>query len=396
MMKLSLCAIVQNEETALPRCLESVRDWVEEMVILDTGSTDKTRQVARELGATVYEFPWCDDFAAARNAALEYARGEWILVLDADEVLTPAIIPHLQDAIARDNTLVVNLVRHEVGATQSPYSLVSRLFRNHPELRFSRPYHATIDDSAIAAIERESHWQVTSLSPVAILHYGYQPGTIAARDKLNRAKRAMERFFAENPQDAYVCNKLGALYLQENRSQEGLNLLKQGLEFCGDEPLLRYELHYHLANAYTRAGDPNQAALNYQAALKQPILPPLKLGAYNNFGSLLQAAGEYNLAERIYQEALKIDAQLAIAHYNLGMTYKAQGNYKNAIAAYEKALQINPNYAQAHQNLGVVWLKCGQVANSIAAFQTAIALYQNQNPDIAQQLHQSLQAMGLL
>ncbi|MFP4101975.1 glycosyltransferase family 2 protein, partial [Coleofasciculus sp.] len=129
-MDLSLCMIVKNEEASLPQVLESVQPIVDEMVILDTGSSDRTIDIAQEYGARVYHFQWCNDFSAARNQALQYVRGRWVLVLDADEVLTPEIIPEIQQAIKNDRYLVINLIRQEVGATQSPYSLVSRLFRH--------------------------------------------------------------------------------------------------------------------------------------------------------------------------------------------------------------------------------------------------------------------------
>ena len=138
-MDLSLCMIVKNEEASLPQTLNSVKAIVDEMIVLDTGSTDGTVEVAKALGAEVYHFGWCNDFAVARNEALKYVRGKWVLVLDADEVLTPEIVPQIEEAIKNERYLVINLIRYEVGATQCPYSLVSRLFRNHPEVNFSRP-----------------------------------------------------------------------------------------------------------------------------------------------------------------------------------------------------------------------------------------------------------------
>jgi len=84
---LSLSMIVKNEEPFLAHCLDSVRGLVDEMVILDTGSTDGTLEIARAAGARVFQSPWRDDFSAARNASLEKATGDWILILDADEEL---------------------------------------------------------------------------------------------------------------------------------------------------------------------------------------------------------------------------------------------------------------------------------------------------------------------
>src|SRR5207249_480278 len=94
--ELSLCMIVRDEEPRLPSCLESIAPYVDEIVVVDTGSTDRTREVARDWGARVYEMPWPDSFAAARNQSLELARGSWILRMDADDEITPAHGAHLK------------------------------------------------------------------------------------------------------------------------------------------------------------------------------------------------------------------------------------------------------------------------------------------------------------
>ena len=83
----SLCMIVRNEEENLPACLASAADLVDEVVVVDTGSRDRTREVAAGFGARVYEFPWVDDFAAARNESLRHATGDWVFWLDADDRL---------------------------------------------------------------------------------------------------------------------------------------------------------------------------------------------------------------------------------------------------------------------------------------------------------------------
>lgn len=393
-MDLSLCMIVKNEEPSLPQVLISVKDVVDEMVILDTGSTDRTVEIAKEFGARVHHFQWCNDFSAARNEVLNYVQGDWVLVLDADEVLNSEIVPQMKQAMKPERHLVINLVRQEVGASQCPYSLVSRLFRNHPEIRFSRPYHAMVDDSVQALLQREPHWQVVSLPGVAIKHYGYQPGAIAALDKFTRARQAMEGFLASHPNDPYVCSKLGALYVQIGQVSEGIELLERGLRATLVESEVLFELHYHLGNAYTGLKNLTRALEHYQVAIQQPILPLLKLGAYNNLGNLLLAAGDLTNAKRAYETTLKIDPSLAAGHNNLGMTLKALGRFEEAIASYQKAIQLNPDYADAYQNLGVVLLKLGKVPESLSAFGKAIALHEANNPAEAQRLRQGLQQMG--
>ncbi|WP_255539985.1 tetratricopeptide repeat protein [Dolichospermum sp. LEGE 00240] len=417
--------IVKNEETTLPKCLGSVNNFVDEIVVLDTGSTDKTPQVAQQFGAKVHHFPWDNNFSSARNEALKYVTGDWILVLDADETLTDEIIPLLKSVISKEEYLVINLVRQEVGSTQSPYSLVSRLFRHHPNIYFDRPYHALIDDSVTAILTQEPHWQIGYLPGVAILHTGYQKAVINEQNKYAKAAAAMEEFFSSHPNDAYVCSKLGALYMQMGKINGGMELLNRGLnQLIGNQvneeekPLnklkilrpqkvtvdfdedinydILYELHYHLGIGYTNLKDLPSAISHYQAAVKLPIYPLLKLGGYNNLGNLLKNIGDLPEAKIAYETAIKIDPNFVIGYYNLGMVCKAMGLFSEAIDAYNNAINLNPDYAEAYQNLGVVLLKIGDVENSLEAFEYAICLHELNNPEEAQRLHQGLKEMGLL
>lgn len=385
--------IVKNEEAALPQCLASVCDVVDEMVVLDTGSTDGTIAIAHQFNAKVYSFEWGNDFSAARNEALQYVRGDWVLVLDADEVLVPDIVADLQQAICSEQHLVINLVRQEVGAAQSPYSMVSRLFRRHPEVYFTRPYHAMIDDSVDALLQRESDWQIGYLPEVAIVHDGYRSDVIAAKNKVAKARSIMEGFLAKHPHDPYVCSKLGALYVEIGETQKGLLLLERGLQSSLLNAPLLYELHYHLGSVYHQH-QPLQAEHHYQIAAQQPILPKLKLGALNNWGNLLKEKGNLSQAKVLYQQVLEIDPTLAIAHNNLAMTFKSLGQLTSAIDHYQIAIDLQPDYADAHQNLGVVLLKVGQVSESLAAFRRAIDLHEQQGSSEGDRLRQGLQDMG--
>jgi glycosyltransferase involved in cell wall biosynthesis len=391
---LSLCMIVKNEESSLPRCLDSVRDVVDELVILDTGSADTTPEIAEAYGAVLHYFVWTDDFAAARNECLRYATGDWVLVLDADEQLAPGVGDRLRQSLMDPTCLVVNLVRQEIGAAQSPYSLVSRLFRRHPQIHFSRPYHAMVDDSVIALMAQDPQWTVANLPEVAILHDGYTQAAIAGRQKTNRARLAMERYLVTHPGDPYACSKLGALYVQMERLRDGVELLERGLKQPHLDPSVAYELHYHLGIAYSKLSHIDQAAQHYQAALQQALFPVLKLGAYNNLGSLQRARGDLAGAAAAFRQMIAIDPQFAIGHYNLGLTLKAQGQFTDAIAHYHQAIQLQPDYAEAYQNLGVTLFKLGKMPEGLQAFQKAIALHASQNPAEADRLRQGLAQMG--
>ncbi|NEP89044.1 MAG: tetratricopeptide repeat protein [Okeania sp. SIO2C2] len=395
-MNLSFCIIVKNEEKNLPRCLASVKDTVDEMVVLDTGSTDRTPEIAQEFGAKVHYFEWCNDFAAARNESLKYVTGDWVLVLDADEYLSPKIAPHIQEAIKSDRYILINLIREEIGAQQSPYSLVSRLFRNHPEIKFSRPYHAIVDDSITEILAKESHWEIASLPDIAVLHEGYQKGEITSKNKLQRAKAAMESYFSNYPNDVYVCSKLGALYIEIGEKQKGMELLFRGLQDPEVDITILYELHYHLAIAYRQQQDREMAKSHYKTAIELNVMPKLKLGAYNNLGSLLKEEGNLQDAKINYEIALQIDPNFAVGHYNRGMVLKEMGWFTEAIASYQKAIQLDSNYAEAYQNLGVVLLKVGQVPESLEAFGKAISLHEKYNPTEAKRIRQGLESMGFI
>jgi glycosyltransferase involved in cell wall biosynthesis len=150
---LSLCMIVKNEECNLRRCLDSVRSLTNNFVIVDTGSTDATLGIATHYGAEVIPFDFTRvDFAAARNCAIERARGQWILVLDADETLTPDSAPKIEKLIAVGANDGYFLERHNHASdSKSPFTdYVVRLFPNRPNYRYRGRVHEIIDASILS------------------------------------------------------------------------------------------------------------------------------------------------------------------------------------------------------------------------------------------------------
>lgn len=97
MVTISLCMIVKNESKVLERCLDSISDAVDEIIIVDTGSTDNTKEIAAAKGAKIFDFPWCNDFSAARNFSFDQASMDYIMWLDADDVMEPEELKKLQD-----------------------------------------------------------------------------------------------------------------------------------------------------------------------------------------------------------------------------------------------------------------------------------------------------------
>jgi glycosyltransferase involved in cell wall biosynthesis len=402
-MTISLCMIVKDEAATLDRCLASVAEVVDEIIVVDTGSVDATQAIAARHNARVYTIDWPQDFSVARNISLSYATGDWVLVLDGDEVLDKAAGQQLKQlaqsasipGLAAANVVAVNLLRQEVGAPQSPYTLITRFFRRLPTIAFNRPYHETVDDSIANLQHQQPQWQVMDLDHVAIYHTGYTPELVLQRNKFDRAKTLMEGYLEQQPQDSCVLNKLAALYLEQNDPDHALTLLNQALEnVAGLDPLTRYELFYHRGLALGHH-DPAMAAQDYERALQESVLPRLQLGALINYGNLKKAQGDLLGAIALFQKAIEIAPNLAIAHYNLGVTQRLRGYLTDAIAAYQQTISLEPNYAEAHQNLGVALFKLGKLPEALESFGRAVQLYETLNPIQAKSVKERVKALGI-
>lgn len=393
---LSACLIVKNEEQHLPKCLESLRSLVDEIIVVDTGSSDRTVAIAKKYRARVFHFAWRDDFSQVRNYAIAQAKGKWILVIDADEVLEQSAIAILQEVMEREDCLAANLLRSEIGARQAPYSLILRLFRNHPAITFTGIYHESIDQSVAALQVRESHWRVLNVEVPVLLHYGYMDSAIQLRHKYEFAQKLMYKHLEAFPEDSYMLNKLGALYINNPDSDRhfGISLLQKGLSLIDDtdqQNLTRCEIYYHLGLAYQQNEDWESAKNAYKQVIELDVPNLVKLSAYLNLGNIYQ---ELNQQEAIacFEKVTQIAPNFVQGHFNYGIALKTAGRFTEAIAAYQKAISLEPDYADAHQNLGVVLMKVGYFPEAIASFTKAIQLHEKQqNYETAEILRSALQ-----
>ena len=375
---LSLSMIVRDEAERIEACLRSVQGFVDEMVVVDTGSQDDTVAIAERLGATVHRIDWPGDFAPARNQALQWVHGDWVLVLDADERLRPEAQEPLRRLMAEPDLLLINLLRQELGALQSPYSNVSRLFRRHPAVHWSRAYHSLVDDSVAELQQREPRWRIADCSEPALLHDGYRPELLAAGNKAERLRQAMEAELEQRPNDPYACAKLGSLEVAEGHRQRGIALLRRGLEHCpaGAHPE-RYELLLHLALAEAE-GDPAAAIGLYRQALVSPLSPRLTLAARLNLAALLLLQGQLEDAEQLCRQATTVAPEIGLGWYNLGLIRRRRGDIGGALAAYRQAASLSPDHAETHQNLAVASLLGGDIGGARSGFRQAIQLLQRQ------------------
>lgn len=204
---LSLCMIVRDEAEMLPRCLAAVRGLWSELCVVDTGSRDETVAILAAEGARVIHRPWDDDFSAARNAGLEAATGDWILYLDADEMVSPELVLQIKglllDAAAGAATVVMrNLLPHG-HRRDTP---VLRLFRNHPSVRFSFPIHE--DVSAAVQTRLAADGRALRHLPGLVEHLGYVRERAESRSKKTRDTELLLACLERDRGDLYSWFKL--------------------------------------------------------------------------------------------------------------------------------------------------------------------------------------------
>jgi glycosyltransferase involved in cell wall biosynthesis len=217
MPRLSVCTIALNEEAMISGMLASVQGTADEIIIgLDTRTTDTTREIAERFGVSVINIEWQDDFSRARNITLRAATGDWILVLDADERLTPAGAKAVQDVLACAPTIPAPDAVTGLAFTLAQCNLQgkllgwgpssARLFRRRPEIRYRGRIH------------EEPTWlpdpSITTTGYIygqpSIVHYGYDDALWEGRGKQERNVRLLEQRVAENPDDDYARAKLVA------------------------------------------------------------------------------------------------------------------------------------------------------------------------------------------
>lgn len=202
-MKLSVAMIVRDEAAMLPGCLERLGPC--ELVVVDTGSKDSTKELARAAGARVFDFAWRDDFAAARNFALEQCTGDVVLVLDADERVSQELWAALQ-AFPQGAGAATVLMRNVQANGAVRDARLLRVFRRDGTIRYRYRIHEDVSESVSAYLAREK-LELVQLDGV-VQHLGYAREHMAARGKRERDQRLLEQHLRDEPGNLYSHFKL--------------------------------------------------------------------------------------------------------------------------------------------------------------------------------------------
>jgi GT2 family glycosyltransferase/predicted Zn-dependent protease len=364
--RFSLCMIVKNEENNLPDCLKSAADLFDEIVIVDTGSTDRTKEIAAGFGAEVVDFTWVDSFSAARNASIDNAKGDWIFWLDADDRLDAANrekLGALFAGLGRENAAYVVKCHCLPDPASGVATVVDhlRLFRNRPDVRWSHRVHEQILP-ALRAVGAEVRW-----ADIAVLHTGYQDPAFR-RQKLERDLRLLHLENDEQPDHPFTLFNLGSVYQDLGRAAEALPLLRRSLERSHPRDSIVRKLFALIVQCQRQLKQPAEALATCQAGrghypedaellfLEARVRAEMddKAGAEKCLLHLIEGKEGAHFASQA--EGLRGHK----ARHELAILYRDQDRLAEAEAQWLAALREHPGYLAAILGLGDLYLAQGR------------------------------------
>ncbi|HTI69014.1 MAG TPA: FkbM family methyltransferase [Candidatus Limnocylindria bacterium] len=389
-LKLTVCLIAKNEERFLAQCLRSIQGLADQIVMVDTGSIDSTREIAKSFGAEVYELPWADDFSAPRNEALKHATGDWILVLDADEELPADQHALLREAMREKGVIAARLPIVDIGREDEGCSYVPRLFCNAPGLC----YVGRIHEQVFASVEtRREQWSLENkFGRATIRHYGYRPEIVKDRDKVARNLRLLELAVEEYPNDINLLMNLGLELMRAGQAQAGIEAYEKALaamlarppkqtppelkeslftqfatHFVGQklfaeainiltlaearEGDLTASMHFLKGLAYLETKQFPKAAEQMRACLAKrdrPALTPIhaeikKAGPAHCLAMSLRQMNQPVEAVRYYRQALKDAPKSSLVRLEFAEFEAQRGEFVSALTSLHEAVGLDPS-----------------------------------------------------
>ncbi|MBE3598515.1 MAG: glycosyltransferase [Limnochordaceae bacterium] len=378
--KISACIIARDEEAFIGGCLRSLQGAVDEILVIDTGSRDRTPEIAKAMGARVIHREWPGDFSVARNWSLDAASGEWAFIIDADEELMPGGAD-LVRAAARSGQADGYLVSIHHFPDDEESHLVSQrlaLFRRDPRSRFEGRIHEQVS----SLLRREA--RVLS-SGIEIVHRGYEPWVIAGKRKHDRNLALLQEEIAAAPEEARWHYYLGQEYQGLGRLEEAAAHYERALELLDGQPghtlivpavlrlllsyarLGRWEDFFRTSDRY-RTTYPDCSDLYFLDARASIGLGDPRRA----LSMLLQAVSRGNPAPGRFQIVLPGTGSYR-AWFTVGQVLQQMGQHREAVAAYLRALESKPTFRSAASALTALLLTSDPVDDVLAFMLEQIA-----------------------
>ena len=340
MIAISLCMIVKNEERKLANCLDSVLDYIDEIIIADTGSTDKTKGIARRYTDKLYDYKWNNNFSEARNYAISKAHNEYILVLDGDEIIESIDMNLIERLINQKPKQIGRLLcineYNRKGIDYKYKERVSRLFSKN-YFKYEGMIHEQLEPYDNCIVE-------TYNAPIKIIHSGYG-GTLEERkNKALRNINLLKQALKKQPNDPYILYQLGKSYYMEEDYVGSCKFLGEAL-YCDLNPGLEYvqdmieSYGYSLLN--TGQYEIALQLLNVYDEFSQSadFIFLIALVLMNN-GKYQEAIDEFLKAAK--KEVCKMEGvNDYLAFYNIGVIYECLGDINRAKTYYNKCGNYN-------------------------------------------------------
>ena len=373
------CLIVKNEEENLPTCLESIRNWVDEIIVVDTGSSDRTVEIAESYGARVFYQQWDGDFSKARNYSLAQATKDWIFIIDADEEFVQDDIPLIRRVMAQDKYRLVSINVYNMNKETGEYTSFLPSFRLYR--RDAGFYYDGIVHNQLKYGRTEASLRVG----IRLKHYGYSLSPEKMKKKLARSRELLEKQLKDTPNDAYVHFNYAQLLRGAGAEldPEACDLIikhaTRAIELTADDlgPYLHVHLmgHHQLITTFLYQKRFEEAEkLCYKALeLKPDYLDPiLSLGHVYSHMKKLDKAEEYFKKYLEMQEAYDESQETTnlillyirarhIAYYGLGLIEQFRGNGEKAEGYYHSVLSEYGPYLDTYFRLARLYLDRGDL-----------------------------------
>lgn len=355
--KLSVCMIVKNEAKNIARCLESVSDIADEIVVVDTGSEDDTKAIAASHGAMVYDFQWVDDFSKARNYSIDRATGDWILILDGDDEFEKKDSEKLMEIInseAAADIYIFNTVCY-IGNKPGSDRIMNvnlRLFRNLPEFRYQGRIH-----ESVAARSQNAKMKACDIT---IYHYGYLNSIVNEQNKRERNMRILEQQLKESPENPYFLFCMGNEYFAIANYDKALEYFLSSYERCNVQDIyvpkliLRIVMTYEAKGSFVEALEYIEKALSFYPQYTDAEF--LRGGIYHKTGNVIKAVSSFEKCLQMGEPPSMLNFIMGVGSYRacqaLGSIYHQVGDLHQALDYYNKALVHKNDMYDAVYSIG--------------------------------------------